>query len=801
MQAILQNMLLSASFEDWLIGIFNMIPKFIYFICVSLMSVVDLLQYVLRKLAGLDTYYVNGVKQSGDIVINFIKGVFIEDSPFPAIKNAFWSLVIFGILLLIVATIIAIIRQEYSPSGEDMKDKPSNNKMNIIVRSVKSLFLFLIVPVSCFLGLMLCDLTLYTLDSITTSADIGGTLVTSVNSNLLEEAELSNGKSSYIYYDIFGQHMPTSAGTFSGSMFKVAAYEANRVRLDEDIFQGLHQNTVENFNLFNQSENQEECALMIDEAFAHCVKLKTPTGIKVEGTLLDGIANSNLAFSIKDGKQVTHFSKFNVGLVFYYYNLWYFNFIIAFAFLVICLKLFVNIVIGLMKRIVELIALFIISPPIVAIMPLDGGKAFSNWRQNFVSKSVSVIATVVGMNVLFLLLPYLNQIQLFDPLNKGMHLLNLIISALCILVGLSMVESFIALVSGLIGAEDMAKVGAEISTKVGDTLAQSAKFTGATAGLAVKPTLFAGSLAAKGLGAAGRAVGGKVGSAIGDRLNKRGALRTGKADYDYKVDGKLVPALAKMKSGLTSLKDLPGKIFTGKARRDASDSFAQAWQNGGAEQAYNDYLSQSDDFNQAMNQKYLNRSNRYKAMSFEDWSKTTKEGLTARDDVASAVGLESWSSFKNAVKVETDDKGKTKIVEDINSEATKMFRQSRDKHIKEAAKQVNAQIGRGFIKYSGVKNIASMSSLYFEQIKSAFVPSGKGGFISMMRAFQGQTAKQIEQAEWLKKVQKEEAAKVQAQEAARKKLEGVEGQTQRNTADIDKNTKKLRKMEEDKGKK
>ena len=126
-----------------------------YFLCATLMSLIDALQYVLRKLAGLDVYYVDGKEQTGDIALNFIKSIFDSETRYPAIKNTFWSLVIFGFILLVIATIVAIIRQEYMPSGEDMKEKPSNNKLAIVKRGVKSIFLFLIVPVSCIFGLRL----------------------------------------------------------------------------------------------------------------------------------------------------------------------------------------------------------------------------------------------------------------------------------------------------------------------------------------------------------------------------------------------------------------------------------------------------------------------------------------------------------------------------------------------------------------------------------------------------------------------------------------------------------------------
>ena len=57
-----------------LAGFFAIIPQTLYFIYASAASILDMLQYAAKKLAGLDVYYVNGKQQSGDILTNFVEG-------------------------------------------------------------------------------------------------------------------------------------------------------------------------------------------------------------------------------------------------------------------------------------------------------------------------------------------------------------------------------------------------------------------------------------------------------------------------------------------------------------------------------------------------------------------------------------------------------------------------------------------------------------------------------------------------------------------------------------------------------
>lgn len=791
MQSILVNFLSSVSIVDWLMGLINMIPKVMYFLCVTLMSALDALQYVLRKLAGLDSYFVDGTEQTGDLVLSFLRGIFVENSQFPALKNAFWSLVVFGVILLIITTIIAIIRQEYMPSADDKKQKPSNNKSKIIATSVKSLFLFLIVPVSCIFGLLLSDVVLYTLDSIT-AGSTSGAITTNINTNLLQENQMKNGVSTYVYYDFFGAKTPSATGTFSGAMFKTAAFEANRVRNDKEIFVGLHQGKVESFGIFNQSEDRETCALMIDEAFAYCVKLKNPTPIAVKDTLLDGVANSNLAFSIRDGETVEHFSKFNVGLVFYYYNLWQFNFLIGFAFLIISIKIFFNVILGLMKRIFEMVALFIVSPPIVAIMPLDNGKAFADWRKNFISKALGVYGAIIGMNVLFLILPYLQNIQLFDPSKSGMYLLNLLIQVLFVITGLTMVQSFMSMLGGLVGGEDVAKAGGELASKVGDTLAQSAKMTGAAAGLATAPYRALGKLGIKFAPKGAKALGGLAHKGA----NKLGSKITGKEDFEFFKDTQVGRG---MKLAKDMAKMLPYKALRFGGNRKGRIATATDWENGGAESAYNQFLNDSrvnqgyiDDTNAA----YLNRSNKYEDMNKEDWLEKTAEGIKAKENAIVSNSIESFDEFKEGVSITKDKRGKIIDVNvDYGSEASSYFAKTLDEQTLSHAKNFRANLGRGIVKYTALENLATTSQIYFDHIKGGMVAGGKGGFNSMIKAFQGMSAKKIEEGEMLKKVQKEEKARVQAQDKARKQLGLLDNKVNESNADIGSLNQQIKKMQ------
>lgn len=759
--------------KDWLSELFSLIPKFMYFLCATLMSLIDALQYVLRKLAGLDVYYVDGKAQTGDIALNFIKSIFDAETKYPAIKNTFWSLVIFGFILLVIATIVAIIRQEYMPSSEDLKEKPSNNKLAIVKRGVKSLFLFLIVPVSCVFGLMISDLILYGLDTITAST-AGGQLDSASNVIAIETA--SNGQQTYAHFDFFWAHRPTTTTTFSGSMFKAAAYDANRIRQDESyeyegsvrtFYEYIVQGDISNFGIFNAGSTQAECAQLLDDAFTNCVRLKSEQPIDTHGPM-KGLFGGNFSFSLPNGQKIEYFSKFNVGLVYYYYDLWYFNFLIGFAFLIICIKLFYNIIMGLMKRIIEMVGLFIISPPIIAIMPLDGGKAFTNWKSSFISKALAAYGAIIGMNVFFLILPYLNEIELFEP---NLNLLNIIFSCLFILVGLVTVEGFIGLLSGFIGADDPAKAGAEISGKVGDTLAKSAKMTGAAAGFGTKMA----TLPFRGVKQFGHAIDThKRRKKLRNEYEKQGMSKKA-AKQRAKQEETILKSKQRFNRGVANL------FSKKKTRQRIKQDFQNEWNNGGAEQAYDQYLMNDKTFQSELNQLYGARKAKFQDLTMDEWLKTG-EGITAKNLVKSDVGnkktnlghLEDFSTFMSNAGTLDADGNITGAV--AGSAGAAAFESGLEEHFQEGMKEHRAKRFKGFAggvgsfaSFTGVKNMASIGSLFLDETKSGMVQGGKGGFVSMIKAFKGLSAKQIEQEELLKKLQKEEKIKVQIQENERKK--------------------------------
>ena len=128
------------------------------------------MQSLVRKLAGLDTYFRadTGAAVTGtDPLSEFVYGIlgFGENSSiYEALNTVFWSLAIFGLIVLVLTTMVAIIKSHYS------EDSTQTNPWKYIYTAIKSLLTFVILPVIVVIGLQLSSFVLRTLDNITAGA-------------------------------------------------------------------------------------------------------------------------------------------------------------------------------------------------------------------------------------------------------------------------------------------------------------------------------------------------------------------------------------------------------------------------------------------------------------------------------------------------------------------------------------------------------------------------------------------------------------------------------------------------------
>ena len=485
-------------FSGWFGAVLSIIPKTFYFLCTLAFQVLDILQLLVRKVAGLDVVYYaeDSEGDKGDIAFEFIKTIFTDENSI--LSTIFWALIILGVILLIITTFIAVLRSEYAAT-----DSKSASKGKIIGKAFKAIASFAIVPIVCFFGVFLANVVLQALDTITSGSTTSqlnytyqipgeGEGTTISVSSFFDEKRTNNDQITYISYNFWGGNnnleIATSSTPISGLIFKAAAYKANRIRY-YDIFKQNLSNKGVGANVFDKfGTDYDQAASLLDDCFANNYQLKTSvklTSEPFEKDYMVPFGNSN-TFISNYAPELSYFDKNNVNLVWFYYDLWQFDFLLGIAALIICLNLLIYLVFGLMKRIFELVVLFLIAPPVASIMPLDDGEALKKWKGKFISKVLGAYGPIVGLNLFFVILPLINNIRFFN-----MTFLDSIINLLFTIVGLIMVKDLVGTISELIGAENGLKAGQDMAGEVGQTVAKVGQLAAAPVGFAVKGAKFA----------------------------------------------------------------------------------------------------------------------------------------------------------------------------------------------------------------------------------------------------------------------------------------------------------------------
>ena len=460
-------------FLIWIIGwVFDLINTLLadlfYNIGTSFLTIVDMLQNVFKKLCGMDVYWVGNERVEG---LDPLLQLFTNGT----VMQVLIALTLVAVVMVIVAAVIQIIRVEFTTEGS------KNSKGQIFGQALKSLLMFVLVPICCIGGVGITNALLKTIDRAT---------------------NLSTGQAS-----------------LGSSIFVSAASNTNRIRAGGNLTEPLLRAVGINGTI--NETNREECAQLVDTAF------KENT---VDYSALSGLDD---ALNTIGQSQYERLS-----LVKLYYNHYEMNYILYIGAGIIAAYTMISVTFGMIMRLFKGVILFMISPPMVALMPLDGGSAFKQWRTAFVKQILSAYGTIVALNLLFLVLPIVENIKLFQPLtgvsggfDAGFDFngANSFVQILVTLTGLFMLKDLTGIIANMIGADDARASGEGMAKKVGSTVAK--------VGLMATGVGAMGAGALAGVGAKAAMAGGHTGlasklSATSNTLSKygqKGVGRIGKA--------------------------------------------------------------------------------------------------------------------------------------------------------------------------------------------------------------------------------------------------------------------------------
>lgn len=97
-----------------------------------------------------------------------------------------------------------------------------------------------------------------------------------------------------------------------------------------------------------------------------------------------------------------------------YYKITSLNYVIGIVGSTVILVMFVLSALTFVRRIFDVVLLYIVSPISISTIPLDEGNRFRVWKEMLISKILSAYGVILVMNLFFLIIPKVYEINFFD---------------------------------------------------------------------------------------------------------------------------------------------------------------------------------------------------------------------------------------------------------------------------------------------------------------------------------------------------------------------------------------------------
>ena len=471
--------------------------KVLYMIWATLASILDTIQVIFNMMVGTSEVVwqstsdmgkdiaggmsVLGSNMSG-VTHNLVLDVFLSEY----VLGALLRVVVLSLFLLLIFTLIAIVKVEYSTPHEysDPKKHDASSKAPVLGHALKSLLGFVFIPLCCVFGVIASGVLMQALDGATS---------------------------------------PTKSTIISNKIFAISAFDANRVRTDDSFYASIsdpeHENQqgqidewyeLENDATWNpnfRGKNRNQLAEYIDDLFIYGTSLQE-AGIKPEIIEImnddgqwenvnvyrfHGTNDTFSSFYYNGGgmNDNNFFNSKNASQVFYFYDFHHFQWLIAFFTVIYMVSILIRITLGAAGRVFELAILFVISPAILAMAPLDNGEAQKKWSKKFIGKVGMIYAPVIAINLYFILVGALVQVDFTASVHlaitkgfgSGTEIMSTgltaafiqqIFNLFILIAGLQVCENAIGWLGDIIGAENIDDAGKKLREGVADTIKTSA---------------------------------------------------------------------------------------------------------------------------------------------------------------------------------------------------------------------------------------------------------------------------------------------------------------------------------------
>lgn len=319
---------------------------------------------------------IQGVQVEGEDSTKSIINIFLESS---SVVKAFLLIFLVAILVVAVSTIVAIIKNIINMKGGERKphSRTVGQGFGAIITSLVMAFV------------MLTGITM----------------------------------SNFVLQKVYDATAPDTNISFAQQLFDMSV--GKTYVYDE---QNITYEPIPVLDEYGKEQYDEEGNLIVERdeqgniIFEEKIPLKTDENGQpiIESGWRNGFAAKDIDFAIMTPDDVFGIHKKTLGL-FEDGNKSYtkqpmvemksFNFWTAYLVVIVMLVAIIFSMLGLVKRIFDIVMLFMILPLIAATIPLDDGARFKSWRDTVVSKVVLAYGAILSINVFLLIIPTISGID------------------------------------------------------------------------------------------------------------------------------------------------------------------------------------------------------------------------------------------------------------------------------------------------------------------------------------------------------------------------------------------------------
>ncbi len=571
-------------------GIGRLILCFFYNAFKAVAWVIEFVEALFKRLAGIEQMGYNGQSIGGDNSFDLLFA-FLTNS---TVQSTFFLLLSFSVVLLVILTIVAMVKSEFT------MDVAGAAKGPILARAFKAILQFFIVPIFVLIGVVASNAltkVVYTVSKADAKSISAYCFRVGAYS-----ANRARNDEQFAQYLIKGYFMKSGTSTSTSTSDAIAnpfqnATTENVADYVDAYMTGIEDKIKEDYGAAKgttkvsrtlNNENVDVYAVnlidfyeySLDDVWDMWEEGKLPSSVSTDKLSTDSsfwkeddgekyyvawqtyISGTPKIKSVDNAKMTPYLDS---TLVNYFYDLSKFDYILAIGCGCVLAWNFLNICLGLLKRIFEMTILFMLSPAVIAMGPLDNGSAYGKWKGMIYSRLFAVVGPLFAYNIFFVIVDLISQVHLF-PTGKGIftgilnEVADVFFHTIAIIVGAGMLKTTAKFISDFLGVEDLMSSGAGMMDKAVGTTKRAALMTAGTLGAIG----MAGRTAGNALKQGGQAVGGAI----------RGTASMIKTGY-RKATGHLTSDEAKkLRENKGKLKDLESDMERLAASNGADDPYS-----------------------------------------------------------------------------------------------------------------------------------------------------------------------------------------------------------------------------------